>query len=170
MRAYSPLSEVRSASGVLIDTNLLLLWAVFEIAPSKVETSQRTRAYTFNEARVLGHLIASAKQWVTTPHILTECSNLLLRQLKGADYQLACTWLEWYFNRADERWRAASTATCWSSTLLRRLGLTDATLAFVASEGLVVLTDDARLCAALSEKDIAFVNFHQIRDDLMNDM
>lgn len=62
---------------VLLDTNLLLLLIVGRTDPSLIGTHKRTRDYDPGDVDVIEHLIAAYDGLVTTPHVLTETSNLL---------------------------------------------------------------------------------------------
>ena len=62
--------------GVLVDTNLLLLYFVGLYNPSLIPQFKRTRIFTVNDFDVLQNFIALFSKVVTTPDILTEVSNL----------------------------------------------------------------------------------------------
>lgn len=65
-------------TGVLVDTNLLLLFFVGGYDRSLVERFRRTAdRFVAPDFDTLSALLMSFERIVTTPHILTETSNLL---------------------------------------------------------------------------------------------
>lgn len=64
-------------NGILLDTNVLLLYLVGSIDPQNVGRFKRTAKYDENDFRILSNLVNLFKTNVTTPHILTEASNFL---------------------------------------------------------------------------------------------
>lgn len=64
---------------LLLDTNLLLLFLVGSKDPGLVTSSRRLNAFEVDDYYLLGELIDANRfnQLVSTPHILTEASNLL---------------------------------------------------------------------------------------------
>jgi hypothetical protein len=64
------------AKGVLIDANLPVLYLVGSTNKSRIETFKLTQVYTVEDFELLERLIAYLGDIVTTPHILTEVSNL----------------------------------------------------------------------------------------------
>lgn len=64
-------------SGVVIDANLLLLLVIGQWDVRHIETFRRTRNHFLAaDFTRLGELLAPLEYLVTTPHILTEVSNL----------------------------------------------------------------------------------------------
>lgn len=126
-------------AGILIDTNLLLLYAVGLCNPSLVARFKRTNRYTADDFRFVRDLAQRFRRLVTTPHILAEVSNLaidrdgpraphfssLVRVLRAAH--------ELYVCKDDVL----------SSDAFGRFGATDAaTITLGLRERYLVLTDD----------------------------
>ena len=62
--------------GLLIDTNILLLFFVGLYDRSWVERFKRTRRYTAQDFDLLMEIVLRFDRIITTPHILSEVSNL----------------------------------------------------------------------------------------------
>lgn len=65
------------ANGLLIDTNLLLLYIVGAYDPGQIEGFSRTEQFDPDDFAVLYSFVQRFDLVVTTPHVLTETSNLL---------------------------------------------------------------------------------------------
>ncbi len=63
---------------MLLDTNVLLLYLMALADPSQVRTWKRTASAGFTELHVefLGVAVEAARRLVTTPHVLTETTDL----------------------------------------------------------------------------------------------
>jgi hypothetical protein len=75
MRPDAVLARYRTA-GVLVDTNLLLVYFVGAFDPALIPKFKRTRMYTLEDHPLLVRVLGFFEKVVTTPHILTEVSNL----------------------------------------------------------------------------------------------
>lgn len=70
--------------GVLIDTNLLVLLLVGTYDRNRVERTKRIRdRFRAEDFDILTAVLNQFETQVTTPHILTETSNLLGQALSG---------------------------------------------------------------------------------------
>lgn len=70
------LVERYKSLGVIVDTNLLLLFFVGLYSPTKIETFNRTNKYQRTDFDILMGFLANFDAFYTTPNILTEVSNL----------------------------------------------------------------------------------------------
>ena len=70
------LIEKHRANGLLIDTNILLVLLVGRTNPKRIPEFQRTQSCTADEYELLERLVSQFKTIITTPHLLTEVSNL----------------------------------------------------------------------------------------------
>ena len=70
------------SSGVLLDTNVLLLWLFTCFAPNKVG-GKRLEKYTLADGILLSEYVGQFQKILTTVHILTETSNLAAQALSG---------------------------------------------------------------------------------------
>ena len=70
--------------GLLIDTNLLLLYFIGNYDPNRIPGFKRTMAFTVDEFWLLIGFLGVFDKLVTTPNVLTEVSN------RQASYQQIC--------------------------------------------------------------------------------
>src|SRR3984957_10032491 len=70
-------------SGLLVDTNLLVLFAVGSVNRNRIETFKRTRQYTRDDYDLLVRVLQEYEPLFTVAHILAEVSNLT--DLPGAE-------------------------------------------------------------------------------------
>ena len=64
-------------SGLLIDTNLLVLLVVGNVNPGLIAKHRRLDGYTFGDYEALIDLVNLVDRVILTPNTLTEASNLL---------------------------------------------------------------------------------------------
>ena len=130
--------------GLLLDSNLLVLYVVGQADRRLVRSFKRTREFTDADFRLLFGLMASFSSLVTTPHVLTEV-NGLTNQLTGAHRQNVRAWIALDTPRWDERHAPAAALT--GTAAFARLGLTDAALVSLARapDGPFVLSTDGAL-------------------------
>jgi len=147
---------------LLLDTNVLLLLIVGRIDPRHVARFRRTRdRFEGSDYHRLSRFIASDRQVVTTPHILTETSNLL-GALNGSYLEQARGLLSQIIGVAVAEMRPSQYLVDQRAYWL--FGLTDTAIVTAATEGTTVLTDDAALHAYLSGAGVDVINFNHLRD------
>jgi rRNA-processing protein FCF1 len=155
------LLEKNRNTGVLVDTNILLLYLVGTfIRPEEVPKFKRTCQFVPEDFHTLRRLLRYFQKVITTPNVLTEISNLsgqLPDRLKR-DYfprlgiEIA-SFEEHYLPSADIA----------EAQEFAAFGLTDAGIVSLASRKFLVLTDDWRLAQYLEKKGIDVLNFNHIR-------
>lgn len=166
MSSYLELLVERfKTKGVLIDANLALLYLVGGYDLSLVGDGKYNKLskYIEEDFRVLCRLKKLFKRAVTTPHVLTEVSNLtndLPEQTKAA-----C------LKKFHETFVEIDELPVQSMEAAQRqefpfLGLTDSALAIVSDQFLIV-TDDARLVKKLNESGLEALNFNHLRLDYL---
>jgi rRNA-processing protein FCF1 len=150
---------------VLLDSNLLLVFLSGPLGANVFKAFKRISDYSFTDYELLVRLLRSFSILVTTPHILTEASNLA-NSLTGRYKH------DWFMNFAAlissertaigvrERWTPAAELAKLPEFV--RFGLTDTALAHFSSEALVV-TEDYRLSGALASRGIPVLNFRDLR-------
>jgi predicted nucleic acid-binding protein len=149
---------------LLIDTNLLVLFAVGSVNRSRIESFKRTRQYTIGDFELLLRVLSQWSSLYTGAHILAEVSNLTdlpgperpqIRALLGNTI-LILTEAEIPSARATE------------DPVYGGLGLVDAAIAAVAREHqCTVLTDDLDLYLMLQRDKIEVVNFTHLRASVL---
>lgn len=127
------------SKGVFIDTNAALLYLVGSLDISLISRVKRTSMFTIGQFTALAAFVDKFKIRVTSPHILTEMSNLLPRSLHGG--------LEIFIG--DTRERVVGADRLVSEPTFSMFGLADASVSDSAKSGLLVISDDARLTAWL---------------------
>ncbi|MGD0517565.1 MAG: hypothetical protein ABSA26_08525 [Thermoguttaceae bacterium] len=67
-----------SRQGIIVDTNVLLLFFVGKYEPLLIAKHKRTRQYSIEDFQILEKFLKLFQnRIITTPNILTEASNLL---------------------------------------------------------------------------------------------
>jgi len=149
------------ANGILIDSNLAVLYLVGGYDQRLIGDGKfnKLSKYAIEDYRVLWRLKSLFRKAVTTPHVLTEVSNLvsdLPEQTKSACLKrFHATFVE-----IAELPIPSMEAAQWQD--FHYLGLTDSGLAMVANEYLIV-TDDARLVRKLNDTGLEALNFNHLR-------
>jgi hypothetical protein len=153
------LIEKYSSKGALIDSNLLLLIAVGIYNRTRIASFKRTTQYTVRDFVLIIGLFDNFRRRVTTPHIITEVSNLA-RQLSEAEHKAVSAVLKFLIENTLEIYAPSVTLT--ENGLFPSLGITDCAI-LQASEGVLVLTDDFRLSNVLSSLGRDVININHIR-------
>jgi hypothetical protein len=139
------------------------LVAVGRYSPTLIERFKRTDPYSVDDyQRLEGHL-GAALELLTTPHILTEVSNLLGQLAEpargGCRRSLAAM-------VSDLRERAEPAAALVASKLFAPIGITDAAIEHLAGPELTLVTDDFQLGGILEKRGVDVWNLRRIRSEL----
>jgi hypothetical protein len=159
LNTFDQLINKHRADGLLIDTNLLLLYLVGRTNKNRILSFKRTQKYTIQDFELLEILVSQFTTIVTTPHLLTELSNLATLPgpervgLNALFKETVARTLEYY----DESRQIVSDAA------FNRLGLADAAIATLCRRRLLVLTDDLPLYHDLTMRGFDAINFNHIR-------
>ena len=143
---------------VLLDANLLLLFLIGSFQRSRVETFKRTANFSTADFDILANLVVAFRTLATTPHVLTEVSNLanLLPE------HLKPNWAEHFASQASKFEEIFEPAIMvMRQDLFSRFGLTDAAVHKVAADTLV-LTEDLRLSGYLRSQGLPVLNFRHL--------
>jgi hypothetical protein len=146
--------------GILVDANMLLLKFVGDCMPQGIQSFKRTRQFTVDDYQSLQILLHNFKRIVTTPHILTEVSDLAGQiddRRRGALFSVFASGIA----LLSEEF--VTSAEISSTPAFTRLGLTDAAIGRIASSKMLVLTVDLPLWVFLHEQRIDVLNFNHIR-------
>lgn len=147
-------------SGILLDTNLLLLYFMGLYDREQITRFKRTKIFVVDDFYTLIAIRQKFNRLLTTPNILTEISNLagqLTGQLRDNYFKVFAREIQTF----DEK--------CFPSSEVARqpgfikFGLTDIAISLIAQEGCLVLTADAPLCQYLQTRRIEVLNFNHIR-------
>jgi hypothetical protein len=144
---------------VLLDSNLLLLHWCAALDLGLLKTFKRLQGFTLDDVAILAEVLAGLGGVKTTPHVLTEVSNLanaLPSWKKSAWTNLFAQQIQ----VLDEIWQPAQTIL--EDRAMGVFGLTDAALGRLAGSHLI-LSVDWPLCNYLAARGLATVNFHLLR-------
>ena len=150
---------------VLLDSNLLLVFLSGSLSPRLFGQFKRVSAYTLDDYELLVRLLGAFTTLLTTPHILTEVSNLAnsLPEWLKADWNRNFAAL--IASQHDtpglrERWTPASELAQLPEFLA--FGISDAALTELSSDALIV-TEDYRLAGVLRSQGVPVLNFGDLR-------
>ena len=160
MDEFERLLNAYRSKGVLVDSNLLLLYFVGLFDPSRISTFKRTASFSAGDFHLLNKLLGQFHRVVTTPNILTEVnslSNQLPERAKETYYFVfsrVVTVLEEHYVRSAQAVTLPSFA---------RFGLTDSAITELARSQYLVLTDDLKLAIYLQTNGVDAINFNHLR-------
>ena len=146
--------------GLLLDSNVLLLLIVGGCDRSRIVGFERTAMFTEAEFDLLVNIVGRFKTVVTTPHILTEVSNLL-GELPKDFHDAYFLFFGGIVPMLDEHY-TRSRELAWRDSL-PKFGLTDTAIIEDSRDKYLVLTSDARLYGYLVGLGIDAINFNHIR-------
>jgi rRNA-processing protein FCF1 len=153
------LIEKHRAKGVLVDTNLLVLFLVGRVNRRRILNFKRTGDFVIEDYDLLVRLIAWFGKLIATPHVLSQVSDLT--DLTGNELTAIRELFKVLVEKVEESYDTSRLLV--GDPAFKRLGLTDAAIATVCSRGVLVLTADAELHVALQERGIDALNFNHIR-------
>ena len=145
--------------GILVDTNILLLWFVGEVNPNRIEKFKRTNQFNKQDYNLLVKTLKYFSKNVVTPNILTEVSNLI-NQLSEPERSQCFDALSQAMNQLNEFYIESKVAT--QVEKFTKYGLTDCGIISVARDSYLVLTDDFKLAGYLEKIGIDVINFNNI--------
>ena len=154
-----------SARGILVDTNVLLLYLFGKLLPSAIG-QKRLSKYGIDDADLVSQFVGRFGQILTTQHVLTETSNLA-RQIVGGGlrqelslrlYPLFCLESPGLLNSCHVDGPAID------ANLFARLGLTDAGLTSLVQKNTLLLTDDLVLYISAVSTGGDAINFTHMRE------
>lgn len=159
---YSESMSIQSSCQLLLDTNLLLLLFIGGKDTSLIGKAKTLSAYTEEDDELLREF-ASINRFtglLTTPHIITEVSNLLGKErddIRRVGRDAVVEFLASCSERVDSSAKPASKPE------FSRLGITDMAIALAASETVFVLTADLPLYLHCSSSGLNVANFNHVR-------
>jgi rRNA-processing protein FCF1 len=155
-----PLFEKYKQKGILIDTNILLLWFVGTVNRSRISKFNRTEQFLPEDYDSLVQILSYFSKIVTTPNILTEV-NSLANQLGEPERSQCFSIFAQEVARLDESYIESRTSA--SMEVFTKFGLTDCGIINLASNQYLVLTDDFKLANYLQKSGVDTINFNNIR-------
>jgi len=146
--------------GAIIDSNLLLLYFVGKYETRLISKYKRTRIYTVDDFLLIQRVFQYFYRVLTTPHILTEVSNLST-QLPGSSQKAYFAQFSKEVTLLEEEYIQSGTVCV--EDYFPSLGLTDAAIAFLARGKYLVFTDDLRMAGILGKMAVDVVNINHLR-------
>jgi len=148
------------SSGLLVDSNLLVLFVVGSVNRDRIDSFKRTSKYTKADYDLLLRVFRNFTVLHTLPHVMAEVSNLT--DLPGKEAGRARDVLKSAISLLDEH--GISSASAAEDALYPKLGLVDAAIGAVArAHKCTVLTDDLDLYLLLARQQVEVVNFSHLR-------
>jgi len=152
-------------TGIVLDSNLLLLLVVGLAGEDYIPKHKRLNAYTVDDFRLLAKEISVFERIIVTPNTLTETSNLL-GYIAEPDRSDLFTAFRGFMQSADESYYKSEVSS--RHPEFERLGLTDSVLLEALSSDNPLLTSDLDLYLAASARSPRVMNFNHIRDRTLN--
>lgn len=146
--------------GLLIDTNLLVLFFVGTHDPLLIPKFKRTAIFTAEDFDLLCGFICYFDHVTTTPNILTEASNLLNQLPEHVRTDCYAKFAE-QIAEFEEHF-LTSVGAC-AEASFKKFGLTDAVIINLCRGKFLVLTDDFRLSGFLQSSAVDVINFNHVR-------
>lgn len=146
--------------GILIDTNILLLYFIGSFDPYLISRFKRTIQFTVEDYSTLLILLYPFEKLITTPNILTEVSNLS-GQLGEPARTLFFRFFAEKIAGIEEHYIDSVRAA--EQDQFHKLGLTDTGILELSSKQYLTLTDDFHLSQILQTKDLDVINFNHVR-------
>jgi hypothetical protein len=144
---------------LILDSNLLLLFLIGSYDREPISSFKRVRAYSSDDCEILRRLVAGFRNLISTPHVLTEVSNLG----NSLPSPLKAFWFDDFAIRlCGIKERNVSAIELAALPEFANFGLTDAALARLAETTLLVTADD-RLCSHLKRRNLLASSFNDIR-------
>ncbi len=153
------MDDTYRASGVMLDTNLLLLYFIGLFDEKRITTFKRTKKFLLEDFRKVAAIVAFFERIITTPHVLAEVSNLAGQLPEPVDRNFV-EFMKGGLLLLDEKYVISSEAM----TTFSKLGLTDAGIIhLLESKQYFVFTDDFPLANYFATKGVDALNFEHLR-------
>ncbi|RCJ33838.1 hypothetical protein A6769_24210 [Nostoc punctiforme NIES-2108] len=149
--------------GVLIDTNILLLFLVGSVNQERITKFNRTQQFIPEDYELLLEFIARFQKLVTTPNILTEVNSLANQLGEPERSQCFAIFAQFVKNVAllDEYYVNSLDAV--NTEKFVKFGLTDSGILTLSKGKYLVLTDDFKLASYVQSVEVDVINFNNIR-------
>ena len=151
---------------LLLDTNLLLLLFIVGKDSSLIPKAKTLSAFVEDDYDLLGDIINNSfNHLVTTPHIMTEVSNLLGKE-RDHIRRLGREAMAEFLSQCTEH--TDSSVILVSEPEFNRIGLTDVAIAVASRLPAFVLTADLPVYLHVSSSGLEAENFNHIRQSSWN--
>lgn len=149
--------------GVIIDTNLLLLFFVGKFNIKWIGKFKRVNKFSTDDFYFINNFFNYFNKIITTPHILTEVSNLS----KDLPENVLTTYYKFIKNEIEilNEHYEESKIIC-SQNYFHKLGLTDSGIIKLSKKEYLVLTEDFPLSNRLASLGVDVINYNHIRSSV----
>ena len=141
--------------GVFVDSEILLLFIVGSKDPRLIRNFGRTAKFDENDFILVSEFIEKFDYKITSPHILTEVSDLLG---ESSDFQII---LEAYINLSEEKFLTSREIA--KSKSFFKFGLADSAIIETSKNLHLIFTADNRFYGYLTSMGIDAVNFDSLK-------
>lgn len=149
-------------TGLLIDTNLLVRLIVGTLDRKLIKFNRAdSRPFTEEDFDLLVEFATLFTRIVSTPHILTELSNLTGKLDSKRHSEVREIIKIFVLKKVDEA--QVSAADIVQHEMFVRLGMADTAIHLIAPGKYLVLTDELALVGTLRKRGIDVINFNNIR-------
>jgi rRNA-processing protein FCF1 len=148
-----------SNKGILVDSNILLLYFIGSYDSNLIPKFERTKQFNYEEYKILVKFLGKFNKILTTPNILTEISNLsnkIHSNIKPNAFESFSKTIQLIDEKYIESNKVSNTKE------FSIFGLTDAVICHYSKENYLVLSDDMQLTYYLIKKKVDAINFYHI--------
>ena len=146
--------------GILIDTNILLLYLVGRVNRERISKFKRTKEFIPKDYDLLLQILKGFQKIVATPNVLSEI-NSLANQLGEPERSQCLLLFVNLISQISEEYVESNIIA--RHDVFYRFGLTDCGIMLLAKDKYLVLTDDLKLHLHLMAIGIDTVNFNNLR-------
>lgn len=146
--------------GLVIDTNLFILYLIGKYDKTIISKFKRTVEYSSEDFDILKRFVDPFRRVITTPNIITEVTNIVESLNRSEEYRLF-KFLHKSLMSLREEYIASLKVT--QTTCFEKFGLTDSTIFFLAKNGLLILTADMPFYHYLVSQKMPAINFNHLR-------
>jgi rRNA-processing protein FCF1 len=159
---YEKLLINYKSKGIVIDSNLLLYFFVGSYNNNLVSNFKVTKKFGIKGFDMLCYIINYFDKIITTPHILTEISNLSNKM----DVRYKADYFNIFFQKLEKMDEIFFSAIeNLSDENVRKFGLTDSAIVNLSkTKSYLILTEDFHLSNILSSRGIDVINFNHLLD------
>lgn len=154
------LSQKYYNKGIVLDTNLFLLYVIGSIDIQRIKSFKRTKQFLEKDFQLLQGYLSNFKNKIATPNILTEV-NSFLNQLESNEKNKFFGSFSKIINNFDENYFKSYDLSVKDG--FNKFGLTDISIFELSKDKYIVLTDDFALYNYLGKNKIDAINFNHIR-------
>jgi predicted nucleic acid-binding protein len=165
MTWYEQCAVRHRAAGIVLDTNVLLLYAVARLNETWIPHVKRLQSFSIADGRWVREYVAKFDRVWTTPHILAEFGNLTEKLPEGFRADLWLKLAEWISVSEELRESRKEFRQLCQNEAYLPFGTTDAAIVALAQRNRLVLTVDAPLAAHLENAHLPVLNYNWLRPE-----